>query len=63
MAAGTQGAFNLLPQVGVIDDDVGETCGGQPFQMPGNEGLAAYSEKGLGGMVGQGAHALASACG
>ncbi len=55
--------LDLLAEVGVVDDDLGEPGCRQSFQMPGDERLAAHRQQRLGRVVGQRAHPFAASCG
>lgn len=49
-----------MAEVGVVDHELGEACGAQAFDVPHDQRLAAYRKQGLGRVIGERAHALAT---
>jgi len=52
--------FDLLTEMRVIDDQIGDSGAHQPFDVPHDERLATYLQQGLGSMVGERTHTFAA---
>lgn len=63
LAAISKGFLDHCSEVGVVDHDMGEAFGLEPFKMPDDERFSSCAKERLGAAIGEGAEALATACG